>query len=60
MFTTEEINFIKALLEDEQFRILIKRQNIGGYEEIKRFNRQIADREIYIVKLLRKINQMKQ
>ena len=60
MFTAEEINFIKALLEDEQFRILIKRQNIGGYEEIKRFNRQIADREIYIVKLLRKINQMKQ
>lgn len=60
MFTAEEINFIKAMLEDEQFRILIKRQNIEGYEEVKRFNRQIADREIYIVKLLRKINQMKQ
>lgn len=52
IFTDEELKFIKTILEDELFRLSIKRNHIEDYEKVKEFDEIVKPRKEFIKGLL--------
>lgn len=53
-FTSEELEFIKTMLEDELFEHSIKRNSIEDYEKVKVFDEVIKPRKEFMEELLKK------
>lgn len=58
MFTDEELEFIKTMLEDELFELSIKRNRMEDYEKIKEFDEIVKPRKEFTEGLLGKINKL--
>ena len=57
IFTDEELKFIKTILEDELFRLSIKRNHIEDYEKVKEFDEIVKPRKEFIKGLLEKMTE---
>lgn len=55
MFTSEELEFIETMLEDELFELSTKRNHIEDYEKVKEFDEIIKPRKEFMEELLKKI-----
>lgn len=53
-FTSEELEFIKTMLEDELFELSIQRNRIEDYEKVKVFDEVIKSRKEFIEEVLKK------
>lgn len=56
VFTNEELEFIKTMLEDELFSYSIKRNKIEDYKKVKAFDEFIKPRKEFMEELVEKIN----
>lgn len=58
IFTDEELKFIETILDDELFSILLRRNKIEDYEEVKEYDEIMKPRKEFIAGLLEKIRKL--